>query len=64
MPRKSKNFMDQFERARKEILALKKAMPRIFPEWQALQTAEDRMAAAKCELDLAKQAWKDLGKKK
>lgn len=57
------SFMDQFEKARKEIVALKKTTPYIFKEWQRVQAAERRLQKAKDELVAAKAQWNLLGKK-
>lgn len=57
------SFMSQFEKARKEIVALKKVTPYLFHEWHRLQEAERRLKAAKDELVAAKAQWNLLGKK-
>lgn len=57
------SFMDQFEKARKEIVALKKTTPYIFKEWQRVQAAERRVKSAQAELIAAKAQWNLLGKK-
>lgn len=59
---KRASLLAQVSGARREIRALKKATPHIFPEWQALRHAEDAFERAKAQLEAARTAWRNLGK--
>lgn len=49
------------KRAQKNVQALKKAAPYIFPEWQALRSAKANVKEANEALARAKAAWNAIG---
>lgn len=51
----------QIIEARRNVRALKRTQPFIFPEWQRLKNAEQQMETAKQELEAARDAWKKVG---
>lgn len=54
-------FLDQIAKAKAEVRKMKRTMPHIFPQWQALKHAEDDLAKAKANLKAAKEAWNKVG---
>ena len=61
------DFREQFEeqkrQAAKNIRDMKTTAPHIFPEWQKLQQATQRLRAAHKAVAEAQQEWDNLGKK-
>lgn len=55
------NFEEQRRAANANIREMKVVTPFIFPEWQRIQYAVDRVRAANLELEHAQAAWDKLG---
>lgn len=53
---------EQIIEARRNVRGMAKAVPHIFPEWQRLQQAEDRLKEAKAERLAALNAWNRIKK--
>ncbi len=57
------DFEKQRRAANKSIREMKISQPFIFPEWQRLQEAEDKLREARREVELAQKSWAALGER-